>query len=112
MSEQQVSKKQKRRLKKRKILRKVAQRTQKNKSIMKKVKVLIKNTRKSILYLKSNYSEENKVKVDSMLREVVKEIDKACSKNVIHKNEASRRKSRIMNFYNKVIQSLGNLSKV
>ncbi|MFN3995730.1 MAG: 30S ribosomal protein S20 [bacterium] len=112
MSEQQVSKKQKRRLKKRKILRKVAQRTQRNKSIMKKVKVLIKNTRKSILSLKTNYSEENKAKIESMLREVVKEIDKACSKGVIHKNEASRRKSRIMSLYNKVIQSLGNLSKV
>lgn len=113
MAEQQINKKQKRKLKKRKILRKVAEKTQRNKSIIKKIKVLTKNVKKSILALKSNYSEENRNKIEISLKELCKEIDKACSKGVVHKNEAARRKSRIMQFFNKTLQSLqNNLSKV
>lgn len=112
MSEQTLSKKQKRRLKKRKILRKVAEKTQRNKQITKKVKVLLKNVRKSIINLKSNFSEQQKLNVEEMLRQAYKEIDKAVSKGVFHKNEAARKKSRITQFYNKTISSIQNLSKV
>ena len=42
-----VNKKQKRRLKKAKLLRKVLKRTLRNKAILKKVKVLFKNTKKT-----------------------------------------------------------------
>lgn len=112
MSEQTLSKKQKRRLKKRKILRKVAQETQRNKQIIKKIKVLLKNLKKNIVNLKTNFSEQEKLKVEQMLRDSYKEIDKAVSKGVFHKNEAARKKSRIMLFYNKTVSSIQNLSKV
>ncbi|MCS7164678.1 MAG: 30S ribosomal protein S20 [Candidatus Calescibacterium sp.] len=106
-----VSKKQKRKLKKRKILRKVYKRTLRNKQIIKKVKVLLKNLRKAILSLNSNSSEQDKSKVEEMLRNFYKEIDKAVSKGVIHKNEAARKKSRITVLYNKQVNLSQQLVK-
>ncbi|MCS7243785.1 MAG: 30S ribosomal protein S20 [Candidatus Calescibacterium sp.] len=107
-----LSKKQKRKLKKRKLLRKVSNRTERNKQITKKIKVLIKNFKKAVLGLKSNFSEENKVKAEEMLKQIYKEVDKAASKGVFHKNEAARKKSRITTFYNKNIGNMQNLTKV
>ncbi len=41
-------------------------------------------------------SGENKEKLDEMVKEAISLIDKAASKGVIHKNQAARRKSRLM----------------
>lgn len=107
-----LNKKQKRRLKKKKILRKVKQKTQRNKQIIKKIKIISKNIRKAINLLKTNYSEESKSKIEEMLKNFYQEIDKAVSKGIVHKNEASRRKSRLTKQFNQVLKSSQNLSKV
>ncbi|MCS6956218.1 MAG: 30S ribosomal protein S20 [Candidatus Calescibacterium sp.] len=107
-----LSKKQKRKLKKRKLLRKVSNKTEKNKQITKKIKVLMKNFKKIVLGFKSNFSEESKIKAEEMLKQIYEEVDKATSKGVFHKNEAARKKSRITTFYNKTIGNLQNLTKV
>jgi len=96
-----VNKKQKRRLKKAKLLRKVLKRTLRNKAILKKVKVLFKNTKKLILQYANNKNEELKNTINEKLRELYKELDKAVSKGVIHKNESARKKSRITTLFNK-----------
>jgi small subunit ribosomal protein S20 len=97
-----VNKKQKRKLKKAKILRKVLKKTLRNKSILKKVKVLYKNTKKLILEYSNNKNDELKNKIKEKLNELYKELDKAASKGVIHKNESARKKSRITLLFNKL----------
>jgi small subunit ribosomal protein S20 len=106
-----VDKKKRRKLKKRKILRKVFEKTQRNKQVSKKIKVLLKILKKTATSLINNQNKTSLDKVDEMLREVYKEIDKAVSKEVFHKNEAARKKSRITKYINKVLANQ-NLSKV
>ncbi len=96
-----VNKKQKRRLKKAKLLRKVLKITLRNKAVLKKVKVLFKNTKKLILQYANNKNEELKNTINEKLRELYKELDKAAAKGVIHKNESARKKSRITTLFNK-----------
>lgn len=101
MTNTTVNKKQKRRLKKAKLLRKVLKKTLRNKSILKKIKVLYKNVKKLILEYSNNKNDELKNKINEKLIEFYKEIDKAASKGVIHKNESARKKSRITTLFNK-----------
>ena len=96
-----LTKKQKRKLKKAKILRKVLKRTLRNKNILKKLKVLYKNTKKMILEYLNTKNQELKNVIHGKLRELYKEFDKAVSKGVIHKNESARKKSRITLLFNK-----------
>ncbi len=42
---------------------------------------------------------------EQVVRQAIKALDKAASKGVIHPNNAARRKSRLMRFYNKARQS-------
>ncbi len=96
-----VNKKQKRKLKKAKLLRKVLKKTLRNKAVLKKLRVLFKNTKKIILQYANNKNEELKNTINEKLRELYKEFDKAVSKGVIHKNESARKKSRITTLFNK-----------
>ncbi|MGC8976917.1 MAG: 30S ribosomal protein S20 [Candidatus Ratteibacteria bacterium] len=82
--------------KKRSILKRQRQeikRRLRNKAIISKIKTMIKKTKDAIL--------NNDPEFDKILRETIKEIDKASSKGVIHKNNAARRKSRLLNFIRK-----------
>jgi len=68
-------------------------RRMRNKAVISKIKTLIKKVKKLIVEGKE-YQET--------LKTAIKEIDKAASKGIIHKNNAARKKSRLM----KTIQKL------
>lgn len=57
-------------------------------------KTQMKNAIKKVLdAVKAKESSQN---VDKLLKNAISTIDKAASKGVIHKNQAARRKSRLM----------------
>tara|TARA_A100001037_G_scaffold306848_1_gene357041 strand:- start:12931 stop:13152 length:222 start_codon:yes stop_codon:yes gene_type:complete len=61
-----------------------------NISVKSKVKNLIKTAR---LNIESNDSDEN---ISNSVKDAIKNLDKAAQKGVLHKKNASRRKSRLM----------------
>lgn len=65
-----------------------------NKTIKSRVKGSVKDVKKAIV--------ENKPDYQKMLKDAMKGIDKATSKGVFHKNTASRKKSRLQKFVNKL----------
>jgi len=73
----------------------IAKKTMRNKMIKSSTKTAIK---KVIAAAQAGNKEQAKV----MLNEAVKTIDKACSKGVYHKNNASRKKSRLYKIVNNV----------
>lgn len=82
--------------KKRSILKRQRQeikRRMRNRMILSKIKTLIKKTKESVL--------NNSPDFEKILRETIKEIDKAAAKGIIHKNNASRKKSRLFKFIKK-----------
>ncbi|MFN4226943.1 MAG: 30S ribosomal protein S20 [Candidatus Ratteibacteria bacterium] len=82
--------------KKRSVLKRQRQeikRRLRNKMIKSKIKTLIKKTKEAVL---NNDPEFNKI-----LKETIKEIDKSVAKGVLHKNNAARKKSRLMKFIKK-----------
>lgn len=64
-----------------------------NKQILAKIKTLIKKVKKQIL---------DGQEYQPALNTAIKEIDKAASKGVLHKNTAARKKSRLMKTVNKL----------
>ncbi|MFW6389682.1 MAG: 30S ribosomal protein S20 [Halanaerobiales bacterium] len=66
-----------------------------NKVWKEKVKNSIKNFEKIV-------SEGNAVKAKEQLSETIKIIDKAAGKGILHKNNASRKKSRLTKMYNEI----------
>jgi len=75
-----------------KALRQNKKKAEHNKIIRSTTKTLVKKTRKSI---------EKGEKVDDMMKQTIKSIDKAAQKGLIKKNTAARRKSRLMKQLNK-----------
>lgn len=73
----------------------IAKKTMRNKMIKSATKTAIK---KVVTAAQNNNKEAAKV----ALVEAVKTIDKACSKGVYHKNNASRKKSRLYKLVNKI----------
>ena len=82
------------------------------KSAIKRVDVIEKKTLRNNM-IKSEYktavkkfevalAEGNKENAESLLKEAVKKIDGACSKGVIKKNTASRKKSNLAKKLNKL----------
>ena len=65
-----------------------AKRAERNKAVRSEVKTRVKTAVRA-----ASNGEET---ADDALRLAVKRIDKAASKGVIHKNQAARRKSRLM----------------
>ena len=72
-----------------KALRQTLKRRQRNLAVLKKIKSLVKKTQKTIVANKLNEAED-------FLKKTVKALDKAAKKNIIHKNTANRRKSKLM----------------
>jgi len=72
-----------------KDLRQAKKRTERNLQIKKDLKYLLKKTLKAV--------EENKIdEAKELAKKASKALDKAAQKNVIKKNTAARRKSRLM----------------
>ncbi|MFA5645965.1 MAG: 30S ribosomal protein S20 [Candidatus Ratteibacteria bacterium] len=67
--------------------RQEVKRTARNRAIRSEVKSSIKNAKTSIFENSSDYALS--------LAEALKKIDKACTKGVLHKNNAARKKSRL-----------------
>ena len=74
-----------------KRLRSDDKKSKNNKYVKKTIKTSIKKVRKA----------NNKEEVEKLLPDAYSILDKAVKKGVIHKNNASRRKSRLTNFANK-----------
>lgn len=72
-----------------------AKKTMRNKMIKSGVKTAIK---KVLVAVKADNKEEAKV----ALKNAIQAIDKACSKGIFHKNNASRKKSRLSKLVNKM----------
>ena len=70
-------------------------RTMRNKAIRSKVKTAIKKVDAAV-------AVGNKELANEQLRLAIAEIDKACSKGVYHKNNASRKVSRLTLAVNKI----------
>jgi len=70
-------------------------RTMRNKAIRSKVKTAIKKVDAAV-------AAGNKELANEQLRLAIAEIDKACSKGVYHKNNASRKVSRLTLAVNKI----------
>jgi small subunit ribosomal protein S20 len=82
--------------KKRSVLKRQRQeikRRARNKMVISKIKTLIKKTKDAVL--------NNNPEFDKILKETIKEIDKAVSKGIIHKNNGARKKSRLFRFIKK-----------
>ena len=62
------------------------------------VKTAIKS---SITKLKESIESDNAEETEKLYRETSKVLDRAAKKNVIHKNNASRKKSRLQQLINK-----------
>ncbi|MDD3296069.1 MAG: 30S ribosomal protein S20 [Candidatus Omnitrophica bacterium] len=77
-----------------KALRQTVKKQEYNFRIKQKIKTAIKKFRKAIESKDSALSAET-------LKQVYKTLDKAAAKNTIHKNKASRRKSRLSKMLNK-----------
>ncbi len=80
-----------------KTLRKNEKKSDYNLKIKQDLKTLIKKTRKAI--------ENKEGKVDELLKQVQKSIDKAVQKGVIKKNTGSRKLSRLFSAYKKSQQA-------
>ncbi len=74
-----------------KELRKNAKRRLRNQSVKSMLKTLIKSAR----------SAAGTDKAEALARRACKMLDKAAEHGIIHKNQASRRKSRLMRFLQK-----------
>ncbi len=72
-----------------------AKSTERNREWKNKLKGSIKSFEKMI-------AEGNAAEAKDQLQETVKVIDKAAKKGIIHKNNASRKKSRLTKMYNKI----------
>ncbi|KAF2958212.1 30S ribosomal protein S20 [Thermotoga sp. Ku-13t] len=70
----------------------------------KSYKTRMKNAVKAVM--EAIKAGEDKDKIMQLVKEAISAIDKAASKGAIHKNQAARRKSRLMNFVNKNLQTV------
>ncbi len=70
----------------------------------KSYKTRMKNAVKAVM--EAIKAGEDRDKIMQLVREAISAIDKAASKGAIHKNQAARRKSRLMNFVNKSLQTV------
>ena len=69
-----------------------------NKSYKSTVRTFTKKTLENCEIYKKDPNEENKILVKTSLNKTFSLIDKAVKKNVLHKNNAANKKSKINNF--------------
>lgn len=95
-------------------LRKAERRREINLHHLSKMKEAIRLFKKKLSEINNNkqMNKEDLIKeLEAELRKVVSIISHTASKGVIHKNEASRRISRITKFYNKLLKENAKLLK-
>ena len=78
-----------------KALKQTKTRTQRNKQVRQNIDILFRNFKKFL-------SNKDQTKTEEFAKKLVKAIDKAAQKNVIHKNKAARKKSRMMKKVNEL----------
>ena len=78
-----------------KDLRKNLKRRRRNTAVKSELKTLSKNLEKLI-------SSQVKAEAEKLYRIVASKLDKAASTNILHKNTASRKKSRLMRKLSKI----------
>ena len=81
-----------------KHLRQTKNRTERNSKVKRELKEFVKSVRKAI-------SVKDKTKLQEIVVKLQKVIDKAAQKRIIKKNNAARRKSRLMKQVNAVLSS-------
>lgn len=74
-----------------------------NKLYASNIKTFTKKYYQTLEYLKSEKTEENLMKVNESLSLIYSRIDKAVKKNVLHKNTAARKKSKLAIAFNKTV---------
>lgn len=72
-----------------KELRKTKARTSRNKAVKDSIDYLFRQFKKAIL-------NNEKSKAQELVRKLTKAIDKAAKKNIFHKNNAARKKSKLV----------------
>ncbi|MEK9165615.1 MAG: 30S ribosomal protein S20 [Patescibacteria group bacterium] len=80
-----------------KHLRQTKKRTERNQKVRKELKEFIRDIRKAVTL-------NDKTKLQELSSRLQKLIDKAAQKRIIKKNNASRRKSRLMKQINAVLK--------
>jgi small subunit ribosomal protein S20 len=85
-----------------KRVRQSNERRERNRSYKTRMKNAIKRVVEAVK------AKEERDKVMQLVNEAISAIDKAASKGAIHKNQASRRKSRLMNLVNRSLQAVQN----
>jgi len=80
-----------------KYLRQTKKRTERNQKIKKELKEFIKDIRKAVVL-------NDKTKLQELSQRLQKLVDKAAQKRIIKKNNASRKKSRLMKQINMVLK--------
>ncbi len=89
----------------RRALRKSEKRRERNLYHLSKMREAIRLFKKRVLDAGNKPNREVLIKeLETELRKVISIISHTASKGVIHKNEASRRISRLTNFYNKFLK--------
>lgn len=83
-----------------KRVRQSFERRERNRSYKTRMKNFVKSVVEAIK------AGEDKEKIMQLVREAISAIDKAASKGAIHKNQAARRKARLMNLVNKNLQTV------
>ena len=76
-----------------KRIRQTAKRTERNRHVRSTMRTFVRKVREAV-------EAGNKDDAQVALRDAIKKIDKAASKGVIHKNQASRRVSRLTKLVN------------
>ncbi len=77
-----------------KSIRKDAKRTERNRPVRSSLKTYVKN---AVTAVSSNDQEASL----EQIRIAISKLDKAAGKGIIHKNQAARRKARLMQRFNK-----------
>ena len=78
-----------------KALRQTKTRTVRNLLVKKNINYLLRNFKKAI-------ETSDKTKAEEISKKLIKSLDKAAKKNIIHKNSSARKKSRIVKKMNSV----------
>ena len=78
-----------------KALRQNIKRVKHNLKISEDIRTLLKKTRKAI------DSKDKKDKIEALIKEAQKKLDKAAQKHIFKKNEVARKLSRLQRYYKK-----------
>jgi small subunit ribosomal protein S20 len=76
-----------------------------NVSYKSQVKTFIKKYFRALVIFETTPSQENLIKAKAILNIAFSKIDKAKKKNILHKNNAARKKSRLSKALTKIAQT-------